>query len=148
MSPGKTFKNFLKKEEAKSALDFWHTEFGSSEELHKKLDESQIEEAKKGNIVICGKLSIYFLKDLATHKIWLEAPIEIRAARTANRDKINFPEALKQIREREKLERENWKRIYGFDDFELKNECGLVLDTSNLTLEESVDRIVKFIKGI
>ena len=147
LSPGKTYKSFLNKKEAEAALEFWKTSFGSSKELHKKLDAHQIEEAKKGNIVICGKLSIYFLKDIADYKIWVDAPLEIRAKRTAERDKIPFEKALKEISEREKMEREKWKEIYGFDYFDLKKDADFVLDNSNLTLEEAVKKVIQFIQS-
>jgi len=132
LSPGKTYKSFLNEKEAKSALDFWKTSFGESKELHRKLDENQIREAKKGNIVICGKLSIHFLKDIANYKIWVEAPLEVRARRTSNRDKISFEEAIKEISEREMIERNKWRGIYGFDYFDLKNEAYFVLDNSKV----------------
>lgn len=147
LSPGKTYKSFLKEKEAKSALDFWKTSFGKSKELHEKLDENQVKEARKGNIVICGKLSIHFLDEIADYKIWLEAPLRIRAKRTAERDKIPFIKALKQISERENIERSKWKEIYGFDYFDQKNKADMVLDNSKLSLEEAVNKILKFIKG-
>ncbi|MCS7106448.1 MAG: cytidylate kinase family protein [Candidatus Aenigmarchaeota archaeon] len=146
LSPGKTYKSFLKEKEAKAALEFWKTEFGKSKELHQALDKNQIEEAKKGNVVICGKLSIHFLKEIADLKVWLEAPLEIRAERTAKRDNIPFEEALKQISERENIERKKWKEIYGFDYFELKKDADLILDTSNLSLEETVKKILDFMR--
>lgn len=147
LSPGKTYKSFLNEKEAKAALDFWKTSFGRSKGLHESLDTNQINEAKKGNIVICGKLSIHFLKDLADYKIWIEAPVEVRAKRTANRDGISFEESLKEISEREKIEREKWKGIYGFDYFYQKSIADFVLDSSELTLNQTVDRILKFIKS-
>jgi cytidylate kinase len=147
LSPGKTYKSFLPKKEAEAALEFWKTRFGSSKELHERLDAYQVKEAKKGNIVVCGKLSIFFLKDIADFKIWVDAPLKVRAKRTAQRDKIPFKEALKQISEREMIERSKWKDMYGFDYFEQKNEADLILDNSKLTLKEAVDTILKFIKG-
>jgi len=147
LSPGKTYKSFLNEKEAKAALDFWKTSFGRSKGLHERLDTNQMDEAKKGNIVICGKLSIHFLKDLADYKIWIDAPLEIRAKRTANRDGISFEEALKEIGERENIEREKWKRIYGFDYFYQKRIADFVVDSSELTLEQTVDKILKFIKS-
>ncbi len=147
LSPGKTYKSFLPKKEAEAALEFWKTSFGSSKKLHENLDKSQIEEAKKGNVVICGKLSIYFLKDLAEFKIWLDAPLEVRARRTARRDKISFEEALKQIKEREYIERKKWKEIYGFDYFEQKKDADFILDNSKLTLRQAVNKILEFIKS-
>lgn len=147
LSPGKTYKSYLNERESKSALDFWQTEFGRSKELHKKLDMDQVKEAKKGNIVICGKLSIYFLRKLSRYKIWLDVPLEIRAKRTAERDNIPFDEALREIAKREELERWNWKRIYGFDYFDQKRLADLVIDSSNLTVKETVDKILEFIKS-
>jgi len=147
LSPGKTYKSFLNEKEAKAALDFWKTSFGRSKGLHESLDTNQINEAKKGNIVICGKLSIHFLKDLTDYKIWIEAPVEVRAKRTANRDAISFEKALKEISEREKIEREKWKRIYGFDYFYQKRIADFVFDSSRLTLKQTVDKIMKFIKS-
>jgi cytidylate kinase len=147
LSPGKTYKSFLDEKEAKAALDFWKTSFGSSKGLHENLDESQIEEAKRGNIVICGKLSIHFLKDMADYKIWIEAPLEVRARRTAGRDGVPFETALKEIGDRERMERENWKKIYGFDYFYQKGVADLVVDSSELTLKQTVEKILEFIKS-
>lgn len=146
LSPGKIYKSYLNEKEAKAALDFWKTSFGSSKELHKSLDKNQIEEAKKGNIVICGKLSIHFLKDVADFKIWLEAPIETRAKRTSERDRISYEKALRQIGEREKIERKKWKKIYNFDYFDQKKLADIIIDSSRLTLEQTVNKILNFIK--
>lgn len=146
ISPGKTYKSFLNEKEAKAALDFWKTEFGSSKTLHHNLDEEQLMEAKKGKVVFCGKLSIHFLKDLSNCKVWLDVPLNIRAERTAKRDKIPFEKALKQISEREKLEREKWKEIYGFDYFDQKNQADLVLGAGEMSAEEAVKKIIDFMK--
>src|SRR4030067_3085413 len=120
VSPGKTYKNYLDERESKAALDFWQTKFGRSKELHKKLDKDQVELAKKENIVICGKLSIYFLRNLTKNKIWLDVPLNVRAKRTAERDGIPEDEALKEIARREEIERWNWKMMDGFDYFDQK----------------------------
>lgn len=147
LSPGKTYKSYLNEKEAKAALEFWKTKFGSSKELHEKLDKDQIEIAKKGNVVICGKLSIHFLKDIADYKIWLDVPIEVRAKRTAERDKISYEEALEEISKRENIERIKWKEMYGFDYFDQKKIADLVLDSSDLTPKQTVDKILKFIEA-
>lgn len=146
LSPGKTYKNYLDERESKSALDFWQTKFGRSKDLHKKLDKDQVELAKKGNIVICGKLSIYFLRNLSKNKIWLDVPLNVRAKRTAERDKIPEDEALKEIARREELERWNWRMMYGFDYFDQKKLADLVLDSSDMSVRETVNKILEFIK--
>jgi len=147
-SPGKFQKSFGgTKKESKAALKVWKTDFGVSEEFHRNLiDRTQREKAEKGNIVICGKLSINMLKDLADFKIWVDTPLKIRAKRTAERDKIPFKQALKEISERERIERREWERIYGFDYFDQKNSADFVLDNSDLTLSQAVNKILDFLE--
>ncbi len=145
LSPGKTYKSFLNEKEAEAALDFWKTKFGSSEKLHHNLDTDQIKEAKKGNIVICGKLSIHFLKDLSNCKVWLDVPLKIRAQRTAKRDRISVKTAQKQILERQNLERKKWKEIYGFDYFSQKKQADLVINAEKMKVEETVHRIIDYV---
>jgi cytidylate kinase len=107
----------------------------------------QIEVAKEGNVVICGKLSIHFLKDLSDRKVWLDVPLDIRAKRAAERDGSSLDEAKERIKEREDTERREWKRIYGWDYFYQKDIADLVLDSSDMTLEETVDKVLEFIES-
>ncbi len=145
-SPGQVHKSVGKSEkESKAALEAWKKE--SSKKFHNNLDAKQVEIAERGNVVICGKLSIHFLKDIADYKIWLDVPLEIRAKRSAERDKIDFKTALKQISEREEIERKEFKRIYGFDYLDLKNSADMVIDTSDLTVDQTVEKILDFING-
>ena len=146
LSPGKTFKNYLDEDETDAALDFWQTKFGKSKKLHEMLDADQIKAAKKGNVVICGKLSIHFIKKYATLTVWLNVPLDVRARRSSGRDGISFEEAKKDIFEREQLERNQWKKMYGFDYLNQKDEANLVLDSSDMTVEETVDAILEKMK--
>jgi len=145
---GKIQKKFGKtKKEAAASLEVWKTELGKSEKFHKNvLDKTQIEKAKEGNIVISAKLSIFMLKNLADYKIWLDTSLKVRARRTAMRDKIPVERALKEIIKREKIEREIWKKIYGFDYFDQKYSADFVLDNSKLTLKQAVNKILEFIE--
>jgi cytidylate kinase len=147
---GKLHKQFFKgwkNEEAKAALEVWKTPVGASDKTHKDRDALLVDIGKKGGVVICAKLGIHFLKNLSNYKIWLDVPLKVRAERTAKRDKVSVEEALKEIVEREEIERREWKRIYGFDYFDQKNDADLVLDTSDLTLNQTVDKILNFIKS-
>jgi len=132
--------------ETKRAVDFWKQDEKFLNSFHKKTDEMQVRLAKKGNVVIEGKLAIHFLKDIADYKIWLWAPMMVRAEHIQMRDKITFEEALKNLEEKEQLERENWIKMYGFDYFEQKEEADITIDTSNKTPEEIVDFIIKKFK--
>lgn len=146
-SPGLYFKKLTReKKEGKAALELMKTKFGSSEKLHKRIDSLQIEEAERGNVVVEGTLSIHFLKKLSNYKIWIYAPLNIRAQRAAKRDKIPAREALRQISAREKIEKKTWEEIYGFDYFDQKKSADLTIDNSKLTSEQTADKILQFIK--
>jgi cytidylate kinase len=134
------------KKEAKAALDSWKTTIGSSDKTHKDRDALQVKIAKKGGIVICSKLGVHFLKKLTRFKIWLDVPLRVRTERSARRDKVPAEQVIKQIIDREEIERREWNRMYGFDYFDQKYEADFVLDSSNLTPKETVDKILKFIK--
>lgn len=148
-SPGQIQKSYSDtKKESLAALKVWQTDLGKSEKFHRDvIDKMQIEMAKKGNIIICGKLSIKILEGLADYKIWIQTPLEIRAERVAKRDGMPVKEVMKIISDRENLERKEWKRIYGFDYFDQKKLADLVVDNSNLSLEEAIDKIFQFIKA-
>jgi len=142
-SPGEIFKGCSKKKESKAALEVWE-KFGKDKKFHKKIiDGVQIKKAKEGNIVADGKLSIFILRNLATYKIWINAPLKVRAARTAKRDKIQFKEALREIRKRQKIERTSWKKMYGFDYFDQRKLADMVIDSSKLTVNQTVNKILK-----
>jgi cytidylate kinase len=70
----------------------------------------------------------------------------VRAQRLAGRDKISLSEADRTLDEKEKLERMNWQKIYGFDYFEQEADADLVIDTSTMTPKEIVEKIVEEIK--
>jgi len=145
-SPGEIFKSYSKKRESEAALEVWER-FGRNKDFHEKnFDKVQIEKAKKGNIVICGKLSIHMLNGIADYKIWIESDLNARASRTAKRDNIPVEKALEEIKKREKIERDNWKKIYGFDYLDQRNSADFVLENSKLTTEEAVDKILDFIE--
>lgn len=147
-SVGKIHKSFgSSKKEGKSALDVWREKYGKTESFHKKtLDRPQVEEAKKGNVVINSKLGIHFLKKLSNKKIWLDVPLKVRVERTARRDGIPIKKALKEIKEREAVERREWKRLYGFDYFNLKKDADFVIDTSGMSIEKAVEKILNFVR--
>jgi cytidylate kinase len=146
-SPGFIQKGLAKKKkcESKACVEAWNTKKGRSKEFHQDLDKEQAELASKGGIVICGKLSIHFIPN-ADVKVWLDVPLKVRAQRSAGRDGIPLKDAEKAISSREQTERKEWKRIYGFDYFEQKKKADLVLDTSRLSVEESVEKILAFLK--
>ncbi|MBI4010118.1 MAG: cytidylate kinase family protein [Candidatus Aenigmarchaeota archaeon] len=148
-SPGKIQKSYANtKKESLAALKVWQTALGKSERFHRDiLDKKQVEVAEKGNVIVCGKLSIKMLENLADYKIWVDTSLKVRAERVAKRDGIPLKEAAELLSERENIERKEWKRIYGFDYLEQKKLADLVVDNSKLTLEQAVNKILQFLKN-
>ncbi|MCX8179670.1 MAG: cytidylate kinase family protein [Candidatus Aenigmarchaeota archaeon] len=145
-SPGDYFKSFSEKtSQTEKAIDVFQSGKGKSKKFHEKIDEMQLKLAKQGNIVLCGKLSIYMLKDIADYKIWVECSLEERAKRTANRDGISLEEALEALRKREEMEVEEWKKDYGFDYRKQKEMADFVIDNTFLNESETLEKILNFI---
>ncbi|MFQ6050395.1 MAG: (d)CMP kinase [Candidatus Hydrothermarchaeota archaeon] len=78
-----------------------------------ELDNLQKKIAKEGNVVLEGRLSGWMVN--GDIKIWLKAPIEVRAKRVAKRDNLGMKEALEKIKIRELSERKRYKEIYNID---------------------------------
>jgi len=135
------------KKETERAVKFWKTKKGSSKKFHESIDDMQIKLAKKGNIVIDSKLGIHFLKDYADYKVWIKAPVSVRAKRYAKRDTISVKEAMKILKEKEKLERESFAIIYGFDFFSLEKKADLIINVSKKKPQQIVNQIIKFMEN-
>ncbi|WP_456472819.1 (d)CMP kinase [Methanocaldococcus sp.] len=116
-------------------------EFSKYAEKHKEVDEEvdrrQVELAKEGNIVLEGRLAAWMLlkngikPDLA---IWFKAPIEVRAKRIAERENLDYEEALKKMKLREESEKKRYREIYNIDIDNLFI-YDLIIDTSKWNVE-------------
>lgn len=100
----------------------------------KQVDDELLRIADNGNVVFDSWTMPWLLKK--GFKIWLEAPIEKRAQRIAQRDKICLAKALQSLKDKESRTKMIYKRVYGFrlgEDFE---PFHFVLDTNNLNADE------------
>jgi len=123
-------------------------EFGSlarcDEDIDRKLDDEQKKIAKeKDNIVLEGRLS-GFLVD-AHLKVWLKAPVEVRAERIAKRENKSVSIAMAQTSEREQCERERYLNYYNIDIKDL-SVYDLVIDSSKWSPEELTEIVVKAVE--
>jgi cytidylate kinase len=115
----------------------------------KKIDEfvdSKIKEAaKKGSVVIDGLLSAWMARDEADIKIYLFAPDNVRFKRIASREKISYEEAKKLTLEREKAEKERYKKFYGLDMDDL-TIYDIVFNTDLLPLNSNIKILTNVVK--
>ncbi len=111
-----------------------------------ELDKKIVELAKAGNAVIDGRLSGWLIKD-ADLRVFLKAPLEVRAERVCKRENKEYDKALKEIIEREKSEAKRYKEIYGIDIKNLEI-YDIVLNTALWKAEDVVEIIATAIEKL
>jgi cytidylate kinase len=111
------------------------------ERIDRKLDEKQKKLAReKDNIILEGRLSGFIVD--ANLKVWLKAPLQIRAERIAQREGKPVAKAMEETSEREDCERERYLRYYDIDIKDL-SVYDLVIDSSKWSPEEISEIVVK-----
>ncbi len=120
-------------------------EFGmlakSDERIDRELDEEQKKIAReKENIILEGRLSGFLVN--ADLKVWLKAPLEIRAERIAEREKKPVSVAMKEASEREECEKDRYLKYYCIDIRDL-SVYDLVIDSSKLKPEDISEIVLK-----
>jgi len=129
------------------------SEMGKLEATDKKYDLMVDEKQKKigqenDDFVMDSRLAPKFVADSV--KIFIDAEIDERVRRRLGhkRDTEGFDDhntAKKDMLEREEVNNERWKRYYNFD-FTCMDNYDLVIDTSSISIEEVVDKILAFLK--
>ena len=103
---------------------------------------------KKDNFIVDGRLASYFIPN-ADAKIFLKTDDKVRAQRIMkdrrHQEKGNMKEVMSKIRKRETSEKKRYQKYYGINYLD-KKLYNLVIDTTKLTPNEVVGRIVKFLK--
>jgi cytidylate kinase len=105
------------------------------------LDKRQIELAAEGNCVLGSRLAIWILKD-ADLKVFLDAPLEVRAERIFKREGGDAETVYRETQKRDTHDRQRYLKLYGIDN-EKYDFADLVLDTTRLSPEEIADRIAE-----
>jgi len=120
-------------------------------ETDKEADAETVRLAKtKKNFVIQGRVAYYFIpqslkvyltvsSDVAAKRILLDKnnPERNSKSRTAS-----ISEIKKLCIERDKSDRKRYKKIYGIKDFTNPKNYDLIIDTSKLTIERTVEKIL------
>lgn len=85
-------------------------------DIDRELDRRQRERARNAdNLILESRLSGWMAGDLADLKVWLNAPLDVRASRIAEREDTSVETARAQTAAREESERERYQRYYGID---------------------------------
>jgi len=98
-------------------------------EIDREIDERQREIARENDhIVLEGRLSGWMAEE-ADARIWLDAPVDVRAGRVADREEQTVEEAREEIVGREASEAKRYEEIHGINIDDL-SVYDLVVDTS------------------
>lgn len=112
--------------------------------LDQEVDRRQRVLAERGDCVVESRLSGWMVH--ADLKIWLRAPLDIRATRVANREGQSREAATAELVERERSEWARYKRLYNIDIDDLA-PYHLVIDTTRWSAEALVDALGNLIRS-
>ncbi len=145
VSAGQLFRDLAR--EKGISLEELSKQAANSPEIDNLIDERSAAEAAKGGVVIEGQLAAWMAKDLARVRIYLKAPDEVRITRIAHRDHLDYEVARRQTMERERIQRDRYKRYYGIDidDLSLYN---IVIETGNRPIESTSSELMSRINEI
>lgn len=127
------------------ASRFGDTEnYMSDRGLFKMQSETIRKIAEQGSAIIVGRCSDYILRDMeCTLDVFLTSPLEVRAARIAERSGLSLEEAEKLSEEKDK-NRAEYYNYYTFTDWGVASTYDLCLDSSVLGIEGTADMIIEF----
>ncbi len=109
-------------------------------EIDREIDGKNLEESKKGNVVLEGLLVAWITKEIQGINILLIADEPVRIERISRRENRPYEEVKIETLTREKIEIDRFKNLYGIDlnDYAIYD---IVLNTK-LWTEKAVIRIV------
>ncbi len=113
--------------------------------IDRALDDLQVEAARAGHILVDSRLSGWLIDgDL---RIWLRAPLEVRAARVAARDGVDFATALRDVQAREASEQRRYREIYRIDLSDL-TRYHVIVDTGMWRAEDVMDALLRLARKL
>jgi len=104
------------------------------------VDARQVEKANAASSVLASRLAIWVWKE-ARLKVYLDAPLEVRARRIHQREGGRLEDVLEHTRQRDEADHLRYQKLYAIDndDWSLAD---LVIDVSSLTPDQIVARIL------
>ena len=103
--------------------------------IDRRLDEMQVQAARGGGILVDSRLSGWLIDgDL---RIWLRAPLPVRASRVAARDGTDPERAARDVQEREDCEHRRYRQTYHVDLSDL-TRYHVIVDTAMWGADEIV----------
>jgi len=106
------------------------------ERIDRDLDRRLYEIARdRDGLVLESRLAGWLAGDHADFRLWLDAPINVRAARIADREEKSVQRAREETERRERSERKRYADYYGIDIDDL-SIYDFVVNTARWTAED------------
>ncbi len=124
------------------------SEFGSfakeNPKIDQELDNRQVDHARSGNVILEGRLSGWMTKNnnVEAFKILLSADLDTRVNRIMGRENKDYDQVKEEIISREQTELQRYEKIYGIN-YQDHSHYDLVIETTNLTPEQIVEKIIE-----
>lgn len=119
----------------------------SDDQIDRDLDQQLRETARdRDDLVLESRLSGWMAGEYADLKIWLDAPIEVRAERIADREDKPVSEALAETEEREASETARYREYYGID-FDDRSIYDLAVNTARWGEDATLDLLLAAVEG-
>lgn len=150
---GKIFRDLAK--EKGLTLEDLHTHIVDNPEVDKMVDDYLVELAKKeDNFVIESRTAWYFIPN--SLKIYLKidddeaakrilGELQSHNERNEGKDLNTLEKVKESIIKRKKMDDERYMKFYGID-IRNKKDYDFVIDTTNLSIQESFEKVMEFIK--
>ncbi len=143
ISSGEIFR--MMAEEHEMSLEEFSNLAEDDDRIDRELDQRMVEVAEKGKILE-GRLTGHLIhrSEKKAYKVWLEAPLEVRVDRIAERE--GDQSGLKdKVVSREKSERKRYEEYYGID-LRDRSIYDQVIDSDKNSPEEIVNKIIARVK--
>jgi predicted cytidylate kinase len=140
-SMGSVFRSIA--DEKKLSLKELSTLAESDSSIDHLIDRRQSEMLRAGGIIMDSRLSCWLMKrsNINGLKVWITAPLDVRAKRVAGREGIGMAEARESIKAREESEADRYRKYYGIDMRDL-SIYDIVINNAWMSPEDCCDVIL------
>lgn len=153
---GDLFRKRAKKEDIENFEEFLQVISKGGNTLDLEIDKVMEEYAKKGNVVLDSKIFGALAKERGincTATIWLDAKLGVRVKRHLGREDVKGIERVLRriaicfnLKKRHRIDKEKYKRLYSIKYSNPSLYYDIVMDTSNMDVQETFNLILKKLK--
>jgi len=112
--------------------------------VDRAIDKKIVEIAKKGNALLEGRLAGVMLErnGVKSMKVWIDAPLKVRAERVAKREAKTIEFVVGEIQERERSEWDRYFKLYNIDLNDL-SFYDIIIDSAPITADDVANQVQK-----